>query len=88
MKASFLRQAITALLGLGLFTLIPTHTVFANQITENKGQLHDLLKNIAEKEKSVKEQQAKRSALLNQLKQQEQSISAAGTVVCMKHKTN
>lgn len=79
MKTSFLRQAITsALLGLGLFALAPTHTAFANQITENKGQLHDLLKSIAEKEKSVKEQQAKRSNLLEQLKQQEQSISAAG----------
>ncbi|MCK9789812.1 murein hydrolase activator EnvC [Providencia rettgeri] len=78
MKISFIRQAISALFGLGLLVLAPTQTVFANQITENKGQLHDLLKNIAEKEKSVKEQQAKRSALLEQLKQQEQSISAAG----------
>ncbi|MGF7482765.1 murein hydrolase activator EnvC [Providencia sp. SP181] len=79
MKTTFLRQAITsALLGLGLFALAPTHTALANQITENKGQLHDLLKSIAEKEKSVKEQQAKRSNLLEQLKQQEQSISAAG----------
>ncbi|MEY0241775.1 murein hydrolase activator EnvC [Providencia rettgeri] len=78
MKISFIRQAISALFGLGLLVLAPTQTVFANQITENKGQLHDLLKSIAEKEKSVKEQQAKRSALLEQLKQQEQSISAAG----------
>ncbi|AWS49967.1 MULTISPECIES: murein hydrolase activator EnvC [Providencia] len=78
MKISFIRQAISALFGLGLLALAPTQTVFANQITENKGQLHDLLKSIAEKEKSVKEQQAKRSALLEQLKQQEQSISAAG----------
>ena len=78
MKISFIRQAISALFGLGLLALAPTQTVFANQITENKGQLHDLLKSIAEKEKSVKEQQAKRSALLEQLKQQEQNISAAG----------
>ncbi|MRF68163.1 murein hydrolase activator EnvC [Escherichia coli] len=78
MKISFIRQAISALFGLGLLVLAPTQTVFANQITENKGQLHDLLKSIAEKEKSVKEQQAKRSALLEQLKQQEQGISAAG----------
>ncbi|EJD6048931.1 murein hydrolase activator EnvC [Providencia rettgeri] len=78
MKVSFIRQAISALFGLGLLALAPTQTVFANQITENKGQLHDLLKSIAEKEKSVKEQQAKRSALLEQLKQQEQNISAAG----------
>lgn len=78
MKVSFIRQAISAIFGLGLLILTPAQTVFANQITENKGQLHDLLKSIAEKEKSVKEQQAKRSALLEQLKQQEQSISAAG----------
>ncbi|HGN1707494.1 TPA: murein hydrolase activator EnvC [Providencia rettgeri] len=78
MKESFLRQAISAIFGLGLLAFIPTQTVHANQITENKGQLHDLLKSIAEKEKSVKEQQAKRSALLEQLKQQEQSISSAG----------
>ncbi|MDD9340031.1 MAG: murein hydrolase activator EnvC [Providencia heimbachae] len=79
MKTTFIRQAITsALLSLGLFALIPSQAAIANPITDNKGQLHDLLKNIAEKEKSVKEQQAKRSALLTQLKQQEQSISAAG----------
>ncbi|EPK8021217.1 murein hydrolase activator EnvC [Providencia rettgeri] len=78
MKISFIRQAISAIFGLGLLVLAPTQAVFANQITANKGQLHDLLKSIAEKEKSVKEQQAKRSALLEQLKQQEQSISAAG----------
>ncbi|WP_285316840.1 murein hydrolase activator EnvC [Providencia rettgeri] len=78
MKISFIRQAISAIFGLGLLVFAPTQAVFANQITANKGQLHDLLKSIAEKEKSVKEQQAKRSALLEQLKQQEQSISAAG----------
>ncbi|HHR6080602.1 TPA: murein hydrolase activator EnvC [Providencia alcalifaciens] len=77
-KTFFVRQAmIPALLGLGLFTLAPSHVALANQITENKGQLNDLLKSIAEKEKSVKEQQTKKSNLLQQLKEQEQSISAA-----------
>ncbi|CAG9433092.1 murein hydrolase activator EnvC [Providencia alcalifaciens] len=77
-KTFFVRQAmIPALLGLGLFTLEPSHVALANQITENKGQLNDLLKSIAEKEKSVKEQQTKKSNLLLQLKEQEQSISAA-----------
>lgn len=77
-KTFFVRQAmISALLGLGLFTLAPSHVALANQITENKGQLNDLLKSIAEKEKSVKEQQTKKSNLLQQLKEQEQSISAA-----------
>lgn len=79
MKITFIRQAITsALFACGLIALSPTQVMAANQITQNKDQLQNLLQNIAEKEKSVKDQQAKRTALLNQLQQQEKNISAAG----------
>ncbi|MGJ3355118.1 murein hydrolase activator EnvC [Providencia sp. Je.9.19] len=78
MKILFIRQAITStLLCVGLLAIAPIPTAMANQITENKGQLNDLLKSIADKEKSVQEQKAKRSALLEQLKLQEKNISAA-----------
>lgn len=78
MKITFVGQAIaSALFAFGLILLMPAPSMAANQITENKDQLHNLLQNIAEKEKSVKAQQAKRSNLLNQLQQQEKGISAA-----------
>ncbi|MBD2809893.1 murein hydrolase activator EnvC [Xenorhabdus sp. Vera] len=51
---------------------------FANQISENKDQLKDIQQDIAEKEKSVKQQQKKRTDLLNQLKEQESTISEVG----------
>lgn len=79
MKIPFIRQAIAStLLALSLISLQPNVSVAANQISENKDQLHSLLQNIAEKEKSVKDQQAKRANLLTQLQQQEKNISAAG----------
>ncbi|PHM38536.1 murein hydrolase activator EnvC [Xenorhabdus innexi] len=48
---------------------------FANQIAENKNQLKDIQQDIAEKEKSVKQQQKQRTELLSQLKEQESTIS-------------
>ncbi len=51
---------------------------FANQISENKNQLKDIQQDIAEKEKSVKQQQKKRTDLLTQLKEQESTISEVG----------
>ncbi|MDQ5992243.1 murein hydrolase activator EnvC [Providencia stuartii] len=79
MKRAAIRQAIASTLFVcGLISLVPNQVLAANQITENKDQLQNLLQNIAEKEKSVKNQQAKRASLLNQLQQQEKNISAAG----------
>ncbi|WP_426578366.1 murein hydrolase activator EnvC [Xenorhabdus stockiae] len=51
---------------------------FANQISENKNQLKDIQQDIAEKEKSVKQQQKQRTELLSQLKEQEGTISEVG----------
>ncbi|PHM47204.1 murein hydrolase activator EnvC [Xenorhabdus miraniensis] len=51
---------------------------FANQISENKNQLKDIQQDIAEKEKSVKQQQKQRTDLVNQLKEQESTISEVG----------
>ncbi|WP_237387053.1 murein hydrolase activator EnvC [Xenorhabdus sp. Sc-CR9] len=50
----------------------------ANQISENKNQLKDIQQDIVEKEKSVKQQQKQRTDLLNQLKEQESTISEVG----------
>ncbi|SFU80067.1 murein hydrolase activator EnvC [Xenorhabdus koppenhoeferi] len=50
----------------------------ANQISENKNQLKDIQQDIIEKEKSVKQQQKQRTVLLNQLKEQESTISEVG----------
>lgn len=47
------------------------------QAEDNQAQLKTLQHDIAEKEKSVQEQQKQRSALVQQLKKQEQSISQA-----------
>ncbi|TNH45181.1 murein hydrolase activator EnvC [Photorhabdus luminescens] len=60
-----------------LFVIFSFNT-FANQIIANKNQLKDLQQDIAEKEKSVQQQQQKRSSLLNQLKDQENTISKIG----------
>ncbi|OKP00877.1 murein hydrolase activator EnvC [Xenorhabdus eapokensis] len=62
-----------------LFTFLSFSTnTFANPISENKNQLKDIQQNIAEKEKSVKQQQEQRTDLLNQLKEQESTISEVG----------
>ncbi|CAM3940971.1 murein hydrolase activator EnvC [Xenorhabdus thuongxuanensis] len=62
-----------------LFTSLSFSTsTFANPISENKNQLKDIQQNIAEKEKSVKQQQEQRTDLLNQLKEQESTISKVG----------
>ncbi|MDX7998843.1 murein hydrolase activator EnvC [Xenorhabdus sp. Reich] len=53
-------------------------STFANQISENKNQLKDIQQVIVEKEKIVKQQQKKRTDLLNQLKEQEGTISEVG----------
>ncbi|MBC8951353.1 MULTISPECIES: murein hydrolase activator EnvC [Xenorhabdus] len=62
-----------------LFTFLSFSTnTFANPISENKNQLKDIQQDIAEKEKSVKQQQKQRTDLLNQLKEQESTISEVG----------
>ncbi|SFO05385.1 murein hydrolase activator EnvC [Xenorhabdus japonica] len=62
-----------------LFTFFSFITsTFANQISENKNQLKDIQQDIAEKEKNVKQQQKQRTDLLNQLKEQESTISEVG----------
>ncbi|WP_340613781.1 murein hydrolase activator EnvC [Xenorhabdus thailandensis] len=62
-----------------LFTFLSFSTnTFANPISENKNQLKDIQQDIAEKEKSVKQQQKQRADLLNQLKEQENTISEVG----------
>ncbi|WP_338883829.1 murein hydrolase activator EnvC [Xenorhabdus sp. TH1] len=62
-----------------LFTFLSfSINTFANPISENKNQLKDIQQDIAEKEKSVKQQQKQRADLLNQLKEQENTISEVG----------
>ncbi|MCC8373142.1 murein hydrolase activator EnvC [Photorhabdus sp. HUG-39] len=72
------RNDICALLFYAFLLVIFSFNTFANQIIANKNQLKDLQQNIAEKEKSVQQQQQKRSSLLNQLKDQENTISKIG----------
>ncbi|MCC8386016.1 murein hydrolase activator EnvC [Photorhabdus laumondii subsp. laumondii] len=72
------RNDIFALLFYVFLLVIFSFNTFANQIIDNKNQLKDLQQNIAEKEKSVQQQQQKRSSLLNQLKDQENTISKIG----------
>ncbi|MDC9592810.1 murein hydrolase activator EnvC [Xenorhabdus sp. IM139775] len=60
-----------------IFFSLNANTV-ANQISDNKNQLKDLQQDIAEKEKSVKQQQKQRTDLVNQLKEQESTISEVG----------
>ncbi|MDR5612153.1 MAG: murein hydrolase activator EnvC, partial [Arsenophonus sp.] len=71
------RVVVKSLLCVSLFLIWPLITT-ANPISDNKVKLKDLLSNIAEKEKSVKQQQAERNHLLDQLKNQEKNIAAAG----------
>lgn len=71
------RVVVKPLLFVSLFFIWPSITV-ANPISDNKVKLKDLLSNIAEKERSVKQQQAERNHLLDQLKSQEKNIAAAG----------
>ncbi|MBD2785762.1 murein hydrolase activator EnvC [Xenorhabdus sp. DI] len=62
-----------------LFTFFSLSTnTLANQISDNKNQLKDIQQDIAEKEKSVKQQQKQRTDLVNQLKEQESTISEVG----------
>ncbi|MDC9596823.1 murein hydrolase activator EnvC [Xenorhabdus anantnagensis] len=68
-------QLLCALL-ITFFSFITS--TFANQISENKNQLKDIQQDIAEKEKNVKQQQKQRTDLLNQLKEQESTISEVG----------
>ncbi|MBS9436699.1 murein hydrolase activator EnvC [Photorhabdus noenieputensis] len=72
------RNNICASLFYVFLLVIFSFNTFANQIIANKNQLKDLQQNIAEKEKSVQQQQQKRSSLLNQLKDQENTISKIG----------
>ncbi|HGJ5857133.1 murein hydrolase activator EnvC [Arsenophonus nasoniae] len=71
------RVVVKPLLFVSLFFIWPSITI-ANPISDNKVKLKDLLSNIAEKERSVKQQQAERNHLLDQLKSQEKNIAAAG----------
>ncbi|MCA6222213.1 murein hydrolase activator EnvC [Photorhabdus antumapuensis] len=77
-KQNSRRNNICALLFYAFLLAIFSFNTFANQIIANKNQLKDLQQNIAEKEKSVQQQQQKRSSLLNQLKDQENTISKIG----------
>ncbi|RAW98455.1 MULTISPECIES: murein hydrolase activator EnvC [unclassified Photorhabdus] len=72
------RNNICASLFYAFLFVIFSFNTFANQIIANKNQLKDLQQDIAEKEKSVQQQQQKRSSLLNQLKDQENTISKIG----------
>ncbi|MBS9423366.1 murein hydrolase activator EnvC [Photorhabdus caribbeanensis] len=72
------RNNIFASLFYAFLLVIFSFNTFANQIIANKNQLKDLQQDIAEKEKSVQQQQQKRSSLLNQLKDQENTISKIG----------
>ncbi|MGS0627316.1 MULTISPECIES: murein hydrolase activator EnvC [Photorhabdus] len=72
------RNKIHVLLFCAFLSAVFSFNAFANQITDNKNQLKDLQQNIAEKEKSVQQQQQQRSTLLGQLKDQENTISNVG----------
>nr|WP_247715733.1 murein hydrolase activator EnvC [Morganella morganii] len=66
------------------FAVSATNTTTADA---SKNELKNLQLNIAEKEKSVKEQQGKRASLLTQLKNQEKDIAAAGRELYSTQKT-
>lgn len=74
------RVVVNSLLFAYLFFSSISITV-ANPINDNRVKLKDLLSNIAEKERSVKQQQAERSRLLKRLKNQEKSIAVVGRVL-------
>ncbi|MFP3029211.1 MAG: murein hydrolase activator EnvC [Arsenophonus sp.] len=65
------------LLFVSLFFIWPLITI-ANSISDNKVKLKDFLSYIKEKERNVKQQEAKRNYLLDQLKSKEKNIAAAG----------
>ncbi|MQL49796.1 murein hydrolase activator EnvC [Photorhabdus khanii] len=72
------QNKIRALLFCAFLSAVFSFHTFANQIIDNKNQLKNLQQDIAEKEKNVQQQQQKRSTLLSQLKDQENTISKVG----------
>ncbi len=78
------RTLLAALLLPVSFAVSAANTTTADA---SKNELKNLQLNIAEKEKSVKEQQGKRANLLTQLKNQEKDIAAAGRELYSTQKT-
>lgn len=78
------RTLLAALLLPVSFAVSAANTTTADA---SKNELKNLQLNIAEKEKSVKEQQGKRASLLTQLKNQEKDIAAAGRELYSTQKT-
>ncbi|NHB87606.1 MULTISPECIES: murein hydrolase activator EnvC [Photorhabdus] len=72
------QNKIRALLFCAFLSAVFSFHTFANPIIDNKNQLKNLQQDIAEKEKNVQQQQQKRSTLLSQLKDQENTISKVG----------
>ncbi|MGP1953834.1 MAG: murein hydrolase activator EnvC [Arsenophonus sp. NC-QC1-MAG3] len=70
------RVVVKLLLFILLFFIWPLITI-ANPISDNKIKLKDLLLNITEKERSIKQKKAERNHLIEKLKKQEKNISAA-----------
>ncbi|MGP1947599.1 MAG: murein hydrolase activator EnvC [Arsenophonus sp. NC-PG7-MAG3] len=70
------RVVVKLLLFVLLFFIWPLITI-ANPISDNKIKLKDLLLNITEKERSIKQQKAERNHLIEKLKKQEKNISSA-----------
>ncbi|MGP1958966.1 MAG: murein hydrolase activator EnvC [Arsenophonus sp. NC-CH8-MAG3] len=68
---------VKLLLFVSLFFIWPLITI-ASPISDNKIKLKDLLLNIIEKERSIKQQKTERNYLIDQLKKQEKNIAAAG----------
>ncbi len=79
-----IRTLLAALLLPVSFAVSAANTTTADA---SKNELKNLQLNIAEKEKSVKEQQGKRASLLTQLKNQEKDIAAAGRELYSTQKT-
>ncbi|HCR3199687.1 TPA: murein hydrolase activator EnvC [Morganella morganii] len=79
-----MRTLLAALLLPVSFAVSAANTTTADA---SKNELKNLQLNIAEKEKSVKEQQGKRASLLTQLKNQEKDIAAAGRELYSTQKT-
>uniref|UniRef100_UPI0036DB8F90 murein hydrolase activator EnvC n=1 Tax=Photorhabdus sp. RM322S TaxID=3342825 RepID=UPI0036DB8F90 len=72
------QNKIRALLFCAFLSAVFSFNTFANPIIDNKNQLKNLQQDIAEKEKNVQQQQQKRSTLLSQLQDQENTISKVG----------
>ncbi|MGP1924819.1 MAG: murein hydrolase activator EnvC [Arsenophonus sp. NEOnobi-MAG3] len=79
------RVEVKLLLFVLLFFIWPLITT-ANSSSDNKIKLNTLLSHIIEKERSIKQQEAKRNNLLDQLKSQEKNIAAAGRALYETHK--